>query len=377
MKWKIPLFRIYWDQKDIDSIIKVINRGTYWTTGPEINQLEKDLAEYIGANYAVAFNSGTSALHANLLALDITKGEVIVPSFTFISTANSVVLAGAKPVFAEIEDETYGLSLEDVKERISSKTRAIMPVHFGGGPCKGIKGLSEIAEDNDIFLIEDAAESFGAIIDNKKVGTFGDSSMFSFCQNKIITGGEGGVILANSKKIYDKLKLIRSHGRREREENYFSTNKEFDYIEIGFNFRMSSITAALVLSQLKKIDKIIELRNKKAQYYDEGLSDIRGIKIPYKSGNFFHVYQMYTIEFEDNNTREKVKRQLEKSGIMSRVYFQPIHLKIFYKKYFGYKVGDLPLTEEISKKVLTLPLYPTLPDMYIDYIIRIIKTCLK
>jgi len=377
MKWKIPLFKIYWDEDNINSITKVIKRGTYWTTGSEIVQLEKELASYVGTKYALTFNSGTSALHADLIANNIKDGEVIVPSFSFISTANSVLLAGAKPVFAEIEDETYGLSSEDAKERITSKTKAIIPVHYAGGPCKDIKALKEIAEDHKLILIEDAAESLGSTLDNKNVGTFGDSSMFSFCQNKIISGGEGGVILTNSKEIYEKLKLIRSHGRQEGKEDYFLTTKELDYVEIGFNFRMSSITAALILSQLKKIDKIIKLRNKKAEYYNKNLSKIKEIKTPVKLKNSSHVFQMYTVKFENNETRERVKKQLEKSGIMSKIYFEPIHLKTFYKKSFDYKEGDLSITEEISKKVLTLPLYPSLENKNLDYITSKIRKCLE
>ena len=377
MNWKIPLFKTYWDQNDIDSIAKVIKRETYWTMGPEVTKLEESIAQYVNTRYAVTFNSGTSALHADLIAHSITSGEVIVPSFTFISTANSIFLAGAKSVFAEIEDQTYGLSCEDVKERINSKTRAIMPVHYAGGPCKDIKALKEIAEDKNLILIEDAAESLGATINNKKVGSFGDSSMFSFCQNKIISGGEGGVIVTDSKKIYERLKLIRSHGRQEDSQDYFSTTKELDYKEVGFNLRMSSVTAALILSQLKKIDKIIKLRNIKADYYNKKLSKIKEIKTPVKLKNTSHVYQMYTIEFDTNKTREKVKKHLENKKIMSKVYFEPVHLKTIYKNSFGYKEKDLPRTEEISKKVLTLPMYPKLTFEEIDTIVSTITECIN
>jgi dTDP-4-amino-4,6-dideoxygalactose transaminase len=377
MKWKIPLFKIYWDKNDIDSVSSVIQRGNYWTTGPEIEMLEKNVSEFIGKKYALSFNSGTSALHADLIASNISNCEVIVPSFTFISTANSIILSGAKPVFAEIEDESYGLDSEDVKEKITEKTKAIIPVHYGGGPCKEIKALKEIAEDHNLILIEDAAESLGATINNKKVGSFGNSSMFSFCQNKIISGGEGGIILTDSKVIYEKLKLIRSHGRKENKENYFSTTKELDYVEIGFNFRMSSITAALILSQLKKIDKIIKLRNKKAEEYKENLIEIQNVKTPVIIKNSSNVYQMYTIKFDEHKSREKVKKHLEKAKVMSKVYFEPIHLKTFYKKNFGYKKGNLPITEEISEKVLTIPLYPSLEKKDLYYITSHIKECFK
>ena len=375
MNWKIPLFKLYWDEEDVEAVAKVIRRGSYWATGPEIEQLEKDIAKFVGTKYASSFNSGTSALHADLLAHNITTGEVIVPSFTFISTANSVVLAGAKPIFAEIEEESYGLDLEDVKEKITIKTRAIMPVHYAGTPCKSIKALSEIAEDHNLLLIEDAAESLGSKIKNKTVGTFGHSAMFSFCQNKIITAGEGGIIVTDAKDIYQKLKLIRSHGRLENKKNYFSTTKDLDYIQVGYNYRLSTISAALALSQFKKINKIIKMRREKANYYHKKLSKFRDIKIPADLKDHYNIYQMYTIRLKDNKSREKLQKYLEKAGIMTKVYFEPVHLKTFYREKFNYKEGDLPKTEKISKKVLTLPLYPTLTTEDIDCIADNIENC--
>ena len=375
MNWKIPLFKIHWDQDDIDAVADVIKRGSYWATGPEIEQLEKEIVRYVGTKYSLTFNSGTSALHADLLAHNVTDGEVIVPSFSFISTANVVVLAGAKPRFAEIEEESYGLNPESVKEKIASKTKAIIPVHYGGAPCKEIKALKEIADDHNLLLIEDAAESLGGKINNKMVGTFGHSSMFSFCQNKIITAGEGGIITTDAKDIYQKLKLIRSHGRLEDKDGYFSTIKNFDYVQVGYNYRMPSITAALALSQLKKIGKIIKLRREKARYLNRNLSKIRCIKIPMELEKYFHVYQMFTIQLHDNKMREKLQKNLTKGGIMTKVYFNPIHLTTFYKEKFNYKQGDLPKTEKISEKILKIPLYPNLTKKEMDYIIDKIKNC--
>jgi dTDP-4-amino-4,6-dideoxygalactose transaminase len=373
MQWKIPLFKSYWDEDDVEAVAKVIRRGTYWAAGPEIEQLERGISNFVGTKYALSFNSGTSALHADLLAHNITNGEVIVPSFTFIATANAVVLAGARPIFAEIEDQSYGLDPEDVKERITNKTKAIIPVHYGGCPCRKIRALREIADDHNLLLIEDAAESLGSKIDDEMVGTFGHSSMFSFCQNKVITAGEGGIIVTDLKDIYQKLKLICSHGRLETRENYFSTTKELDYIQVGYNFRMSSISAALALSQLKKINKIIKLRRERAKYFNKKLSKIKRIKTHIESKDYYHVYQMYTIQLEDNETRERLQQNLSKAGVMTRVYFEPIHLKTSYKEKFNYECRNLPRTEEISKKVLTLPLFPTLSYKEIDYIVDIIK----
>ena len=221
MTWKIPLFKIYWDEDDVEAVTESIRAGMNWATGPNVAKFEESIASYVGTEYAVTFNSGTSAMHAALLSHGIKEGdEVIVPSFTFIATANVPLFVGAKPVFADIEEDTFGLDPEDVKEKITEKTKAIIPIHYGGCPCK-IRELKEIAQDHDLILIEDAAESFGAKVKDEKVGTFGDSAMLSFCQNKIITTGEGGVIVTNSEEIYEKLKLIRSHGRWETQD-YFT-----------------------------------------------------------------------------------------------------------------------------------------------------------
>ena len=190
----IPLFKIFWDERDVESVTKVIRKGTNWANGSEIVEFENKIAEYAGKTYAVTFNSGTSALHAALLANDIgPKDEVIVPSFTFIATANAPLFVGARPIFAEIEGATYGLNPEDVQKRITSRTKAIMPIHYGGCPCQ-IKELQEIAEDNHILLIDDAAEALGAKIENRKIGSFGDSTIFGFCQNKIIQPVKGELL---------------------------------------------------------------------------------------------------------------------------------------------------------------------------------------
>lgn len=370
MNWKIPLFKSYWEENDVDAVAKIIRRGAYWAAGPEIKELEEKTARFIGKTYAVSFNSGTSALHLDLLAHGITAGEVIVPSFTFIATANTVVLASNTPVFAEIEDKTYGLDPEDVKEKITKKTKAIIPVHYGGGPCKEIKALREIANDHKVILIEDAAESLGAKINNRLVGTFGQSSMFSFCQNKIVTAGEGGVIVTDDKETYEKLMLLRSHGRVEGKENYFATTKELDYVQVGYNLRMSSITAALVLSQLKKIKKIIKMRRENTAYLNKKLQQFSQIKTPFEPKNHFHVYQMYTIQLEDQKQRDTIQKNLTNAGVMTKVYFEPIHLKTYYRKTFNYREGDLPITENVSKKILTLPLYPTLTKKEIDYMVE-------
>lgn len=368
--WRIPLYKIYWDEEDKKSVMKVIERGSYWTVGPEVEEFEKLVADYTGRKYGISFNSGTSALHAIFLAYDLKAGdEVIVPSFTFIATANAALFIGAKPIFADVEEETFGLSPSDVQEKVTRKTKAVMPVHYGGLPCH-IKELQEIAKDNDLILIEDAAESIGASIDGRKVGSFSDSAMFSFCGNKVITTGEGGMIVTDSKEIWERLKLIRSHGRLE-VEPYFATTKSLDYITLGYNWRMSSVTAALGVSQMKRLERVIEMRRRNAEYLESELSKISRIEPQNPPKGYFHVYQMYTIRVKDGkDVRDALKGYLATKGIMSKVYFDPVHLTSFYRKHFHHKRRELPVTEKLSEEVLTLPMYPTLHKEEMGYIAK-------
>ena len=371
--WKVPLYKIYWDEEDVNRVVEVIRRGMFWAIGPNIEKFERMMADYIGKKYAVAFNSGTSALHATLLAYGIGEGdEVIVPSFTFIATANSPLFVNAKPVFADIEAETYGLDPEDVKEKITGKTRAVMPIDCGGLSCR-VKELREIAEDHKLLLIEDAAESLGARVDGKPVGSFGEAAMFSFCGNKVITTGEGGMLVTDERDIYERLRLIRSHGRLET-ENYFTSAKVMDYICLGYNWRMSNVTAALGISQLEKLDKVVEMRRRNAAYMSKRLSKLSGIEPPNPPRGFFHVYQMYTVRVRGGEkARDGLKGYLAEKGVMAKVYFSPVHLTSFYRERFGFQGGELPMTERISKHVLTLPMYASLTKDEMDYVTSSVK----
>jgi len=375
--WRVPLYKIYWDEEDVNHVLEVIMQGSYWAIGPNIEKFETILAEYIGKKYVAAFNSGTSALHAMLLAYGIKEGdEVIVPSFTFIATANSVLFVNAKPVFADIEEKTCGLDPEDVKERITGKTKAIMPIHYGGSACQ-IKELKEIAEDHRLLLLEDAAESLGAKVDGKRVGSFGDAAMFSFCGNKVITTGEGGMIVTDQRDVYERLKLIRSHGRLET-ENYFRSAKVMDYVALGYNWRMCNIIAALGVSQLEKLSKVIEMRRRNAAYMSKSLSNLSKIAPPNSPEGFFHVYQMYTVRVRDGKkARDGLKGYLAEKGVMTKVYFSPVHLTGFYREKFGFQGGELPMTEKISKQVLTLPMYASLTKDEMDYVADSVRSFME
>jgi perosamine synthetase len=375
MNWKIPLFKIYSDEEDIAGVISVLKRGGYWATGPEVRDFERELADYIGSKYAVSFNSGTSALHAAMIAYGLGEGdEVIVPSFTFIATANAPLFVGAKTVFAEIERDSFGLDPEDVLKKITPKTKAIIPVHYGGCPCR-IKELKEMADDYNLILLEDAAEALGARVKDRKVGSFGDSGIFSFCQNKIISTGEGGAATTDSKRTYKRLGLISSQGRLENQA-YFDSSDSGDYIDLGYNFRMPSMIAALGTSQLHKADKIIEMRRAKASYMRTRLSGLEGIEVPPEPEGCLHVHQMFTITVK-RGKRDALMNHLTAEGIMTKIYFPPVHLTNFYKKKLGYRAGDLPRTEAISSEVISLPIYPLLRTEEMDYIVEKIQKFLE
>jgi perosamine synthetase len=369
MTWNIPLFKMYWDQDDIDTVNTAIRSGMNWAVGSNVMQFENELAEYIGTKYCLTFNSGTSALHAGLIAHGIGGGdEVIVPSFTFIATANAPKFVGAKPVFADIEESTLGMSPESVIENITPKTKAIIPVHYGGCPCR-IRELREIANDHNLVLIEDAAEAFGASIDGKIVGSYGNSTILSFCQNKVITTGEGGALVTDSRDLYEKAKLVRSHGRLETAD-YFSTSESMDYITLGYNFRLSNILASLGLAQLKKVDAIIDMRTHITERYTSLLRKHVTVASPVSAPNGYkHVHQLYSIRVPD---RDGLMKFMTEQGIMTKIYFPPVHLTHYYHHELGYQVS-LPVTESVANDIVSLPIYPGMPVEDVEKVVQVIS----
>ena len=365
--WKLPLYKIYTDEEDVNLITKIIKRGTYWAIGPEIEEFENAIKEYVGCDYCVTLNSGTSALHSTLLAYDIGRGDdVLVPSFSFISTANAVLFVHANPVFTDIENTNFGLDVKSISKNLTKKTKAVIPMDYGGLPCK-IEEIKKLCKENDIILIEDAAEALGSSVNNKKIGSISDTSIFSFCGNKVLTTGEGGAIVTNSKEIHDKIKLIRSHGRVD-SISYFDNPSESKYLGIGYNWRMSSITASLGLSQLSKLDKLIEMRRNNALKITSRLSKHPEIKTPPEIPEYKNIYQMYTIMLSNEKIRDSLQNFLINKKIFCKVYFKPIHLTSFYKKKYGNIINSLTETENTSKQILTLPIYPNMTAEEIDYL---------
>jgi len=366
-EWIIPLYKIYTDDEDVNLITKIVKRGNNWAIGPEIEEFENAIKNYIDVDYCLTLNSGTSALHAAFLAYGLgPQNDIVVPSFSFISTANSVSFVGANPIFADIEESTYGLDPELLSNYITPNTKAIVPMDYGGLPCR-INEINQVAKNNDVLVIEDSAEALGSTIDGKKVGSFSDSSIFSFCGNKVLTTGEGGAVVTNDKKIYEKIKLIRSHGRMD-SKRYFDNVEQSQYLELGYNWRMSSITAALGISQIQKLDKIISMRQNNADVISKAISKFPEITLPLSPDGFKNIYQMYSIRLSNKNIRDELHNFLTTKKIFSKVYFPPIHLTDFYKNKFGTTSNQLPVTEKISNEILTLPLYPNMTSEEKSYL---------
>lgn len=366
---QIPLFEIDWDRGEILNATDSITRGSYWAKGPYITEFEEKIEEYLDVSHAITFNSGTTAIESALVAAGVEDGdEVIVPSFTFIATANAVKLAGAEPVFADIDTETYGLDPDDVREKITDDTAAILPIHCYGLPCN-IAELQKIAEEYDLCLIEDAAEAFGAIYQGQKVGTFGDMAAFSFCQNKVITTGEGGAVVTNDDDLAQKLKLYRSHGRAG--DKYFETTDTGSYVTVGSNYRMPDVVASIGVAQIDRVESIINERRKIGKYLTNGLEQNSSVITPNDPDNSRHVYQIYTIELPSKEIRQKVIELLTDNEIASKIYWDPPVHKT--QSYSEHKTKGLSTTSDVSKKVLSLPIYPDLTQNQCDRIISTVK----
>lgn len=370
MNPRIPLFEISYDDREIENALDSITRGGYWANGPYIEEFESALESYLGVEHAVTVNSGTSALHCALEAHNIGPGdEVIVPSFTFIATANAVRLAGAEPVFCDIERETYGLDPSSVSDHINDATAAILTVHCYGGGCQ-IGELASIAAEHDVALIEDAAESFGATVGGQMLATVGDTGVLSFCQNKVITSGEGGAIVTDDPKIARRAERYRSHGRTS--ESYFSDAKSGEYASLGGNMRMPDMVAAVGAAQLEKVDSLIDQRREVADRYRSRLDDIQSVQ-PHAVPHGNHVYQLYTVTLDNDVDRESVIDALAANDIASKVYWDPpVHRTKYYEQTTP-TCSDLPVTDDIASRVLSLPMYPGLSEAEVGRITSTIQ----
>jgi len=376
----IPYGRQWIDQGDIEAVVSVL-KSDFLTQGPKIEEFENVICRYTGAKYAVAVSSGTAALHIAVLALNTKNGEGITSPNTFVASANCLLYTGLTPRFADIDKKTYCIDAKEIPKKITSKTRIFIPVHFAG-QVADMEAIYQIAKKKKIFVIEDASHALGSKYeDESRVGNckFSDMTIFSFHPVKTITTGEGGVITTNSKNLYEKLLMLRTHGIT-KDPKYLTQNSGFWYYEmqeLGFNYRMTDLQAALGICQLEKLDKFIQRRKEIVKQYNQAFKDIPGTTIPFekiKNSSAFHLYVLQ-IDFEKiGKTRSQVMDELKAKGIGTQVHYIPVHTQPYYKKNFGYKKGDFPVSEKYYEQALSIPLYPKMSDGDIKYII---KTLLK
>jgi len=369
---EIPLFEIAWDERDVANATESIARGGFWAKGPFVTEFEERLEEYVGVDHAVVVNSGTTALVTALRAHGVGPGdEVVVPSFTFVATANAVELVGARPVFADIERETYGLDPASVRDELTDETAALLPVHPYGTTCR-IDELAAIADDEDLALVEDAAESLGATCDGQSVGTFGDSAAFSFCQNKVVATGEGGAVLTDDPEIAENARLYRSHGRES--SDYFESSASGRYPDVGTNVRMADVVAAIGCAQMEKVDELIDGRRRAADRLSEGLADVAGVEPHRGLPDSTHVRQLYTVTLSPDVDRDAVIDALDARNVSSKIYWDPpVHLTDYYRGRYDYELGALPVTEDVAGRVLSLPIHPNLSLEEADRIVAAVR----
>jgi perosamine synthetase len=349
-------------EEEVQAVIKVLRSGMLTSglgTGPQVTEFEKSFADFACAKHAVAVNTGTAALHSAVLAVGVKQGdEVILPSFTFVATAEAIVLAGAKPVFTDIDPKTYNLSPSEVENAITKKTKAIMPVDLFGFSAD-MKPLRKIATKHSLAIVEDAAQAHGTTYEGKPAGIFADAACWSLYASKNITTGEGGVVTTNNDQIAETLRMIRTHGEK----------AKYSSLMLGTNYRMSEIQAAIGNVQLQKLPSFVAKRRQNAMQLTKILAKNSKLVLPYESKDRLHSWYLYTAKLKGctEDERNHLVEGLKKKGIGAEVYYiNPVHQMPFYRENFG--STQLPETEKASKQVFSLPIHPGVTEDQIQFI---------
>jgi len=359
-----PIAKPYITAKDKKDILSVMNTN-HLSLGPKIIEFEKKFAKKLGVKYACAVSSGTAGLHLSMLACGIGEGdEVITSPFSFVASANSILYVGAKPVFIDIDPVTYNIDSTKIEEKITKKTKAILVVHIFGQPSN-MDNILALAKKYKLQIIEDACESICATYKNKLAGTFGRAGVFAFYPNKQMTTGEGGMIVTNNKNIYETCYSLKNQGRAKNDQ-------WLDHKYLGYNYRLNELSAALGISQLEKLDFMISQRRKITGWYNEILEQHDQIvQAPITADKNSHTWFVYVIKIKNKKiNRNLLINNLKAIGISTKPYLPSIHLFDFYKKRFGYKKGDFPISEEMSSYSLALPIYIGLKKSDCEYIIH-------
>ena len=373
---KIEFFKHNIEQDDIKRATDVLN-SIFLTTGQVVSEFENSFASYLKAQHAVGVTSCTAALHLSLLAYGIGRGdEVITTPMSFCATSNSILHAGATPVFVDVEKETGNINAELIEAAITKTTKAIMPVHLYGQMCD-MKRIRTIADKYKLIIIEDAAHAIESERNGMKVGELGDTACFSFYATKNITSGEGGAITTNNSEKADLLRMLRLHGiDKSAIDRYTKQYRHWDMPVLGWKYNMDNIHAALLIGQLQRIDELWSQRDRKSKIYEDELAGIKDLKLLKTVEDSKHARHLFTILVQEDK-RDSILHELQNRGIGVAVNYRPIHLLKYYRETFGYKEGDFPIAEDIGKGTISLPLYPRLDDTEIYYVIEYLKKVLK
>ncbi len=362
----IPISKPLIEEEEISAVVEVLKSGMI-AQGPKTAELEAMFAKLCGTKHAIAFSNGTTAIHSGVRALGITDGdEVITVPFTFVATANPVLMERGKVVFVDISEDDFCIDPNKIEEKITEKTKAIIPVDLFGQVYK-YKEVKEIADKHNLKILEDACQAVGATQDGNTAGSFGNVGAFSLYATKNIATGEGGMLTTNDDEIARQAKMFRHHGQDEA--------VRYEYLALGHNYRLTDLAAALGVEQMKKIDRIINTRVGNASLYTEGLSSIEGIITPKIMENNTHVFHQYTIRVTEQygKTRDELMTFLKENEIGCGVYYpKPLHLHEHFRK-MGYKEGDFPVSEKLSKEVLSLPVNPFVTEENVEFIIEKVK----
>lgn len=371
---RIPYATQWIEEDDIEAVVSAL-KSSNLTQGPLVTEFENKIADYCGAKFAVAVNSGTSALHLACIAAGIGEGdEVITSPITFAASANCVLFCGARPVFADVRSDTMTIDPREIEKKITKKTKAVIPVHFAGHPCE-MDEIHAIAKKHNLVVIEDAAHALGAKYRGGKIGSLSEMTIFSFHPVKHITTGEGGMVLTNDPELRDKLIFYRSHGIT-RDPKYMKVAGGSWYYEmhaLGFNYRLTDIQSALGINQLKKLDRFLKRRKEIAGVYNQAFSDIKSIKTLSEKKHAESAWHLYTIEVAE---RRRVFDALMEKGIMVNVHYIPVYKQPFYQR-LGYKDVYCPNAEAYYQKALSIPMYPKMNDEEQEYVIDSIKNIVK
>jgi len=376
-RMQVPLSSPDIIEKDIEAVVGVM-KTRFLSIGPKVLEFEKRMGSYTGTRYAVAVNSGTSALHLIIRGLGIGEGDkVITTPFSFIASSNCILFERASPLFVDIKEETVNLDADRVEEKLESlsceelaKVKALLVVDAFGQPADWDR-FNAISKKYNLLLIDDSAEALGSEYKGKKCGSFGEAGVFAFYPNKQITTGEGGVLVTDNKELAKLSRSMRSLGRGE-------SGEWLDHERLGYNFRMDELSASLGCSQMERIEEILDKRAKVARMYGEKLVEVEEVEVPYIAPYVSRMsWFVYVVRLKNGINRDQVMQYLNREGVQCKPYFTPIHLQPFYREMFGYKEGDFPITEDVAGRTIALPFFNNLKEEQIDYVVEKLKEGIK